>query len=130
MGSRELNLVTLQHFHQRNGESLSIFQEIGVKNQEFGTLLLQDKTGQTISAIAKEHRGNATDINREILQRWLQGQGKQPISWNTLVLTLRDVQLSVLADKIQREVGEMGLQVGSIFIICMISLMLTCDSCE
>ena len=38
-------------------------------------------------------------IIRKILQEWLKGKGL-PVTWETLVQTLRDIDLSVLADHI------------------------------
>ena len=40
-------------------------------------------------------------INREILQEWTKGRGKQPVSWETLIEVLNDVELSILASEIE-----------------------------
>ena len=66
----------------------------------FGTLLLQDATGAEVDAIIKKHRENSDDINMEIFQLWLGGAGLQPVSWQTLVDVLNDIELRVLAGKI------------------------------
>ena len=44
-----------------------------------------------------KHRGDVEQINMEILREWVNGRGKQPVSWATLTEVLRDVELSVLA---------------------------------
>ena len=44
---------------------------------------------------------DADKTNTEILQAWLTGRGKQPLSWATLVEVLRDIELSSLADDIE-----------------------------
>ena len=37
----------------------------------------------------------------EILEEWVSGRGKQPVSWGTLTEVLRDVELGVLAREIE-----------------------------
>ena len=43
--------------------------EVGRHYYAFGTHLLQDTTGATISSLEHQHRINCEDINREILRR-------------------------------------------------------------
>ena len=38
--------------------------------------------------------------NREVLLQWLKGKGKNPVTWNTLIVVLREVKLHYLADYI------------------------------
>ena len=66
----------------------------------FGVLLLNDKTAAEVTAIVKEQRENAADINLEILRLWIEGKGK-PLSWNTLINVLKDIGLGTLASDIQ-----------------------------
>ena len=47
--------------------------------------------------MARKHHYNAEQINIAILQEWLTGRGKQPVTWATLVEVLRDIGLSTLA---------------------------------
>ena len=67
----------------------------------FGVLLLNDKSGAIISALERQHRSRATSINFDILRQWIQGSGKQPVTWETLVKVLRRIELNILADKIE-----------------------------
>ena len=76
-----------------SGSTLNIIQQIGSHYSTLGPLLLNDDVGAVTSAIASEHQQNAEAINQEILTRWLQGQGKQPVTWSTLIDVLKDVQL-------------------------------------
>ena len=68
-------------------------------------MLLQDDDGDTVATIVKEKREVAKDINREIIQRWLQKKGKKPITWGTLVEVLEAVELNVLAEDIREALG-------------------------
>ena len=37
----------------------------------------------------------------EILEEWIAGRGKQPVTWNTLTEVLHDIELSTLAKEIE-----------------------------
>ena len=63
-------------------------------------MLLNDETGARISAIETQHLKNAQEINLEVFKSWIKGEGRKPISWNTLVTVLREIKLNALADKI------------------------------
>ena len=66
-----------------------------------GTMLLKDDTGAATEAIEQEFSKKAFDINFQILKRWLQGGGKSPVTWMTLVRVLKQAQLKELARKIE-----------------------------
>ena len=44
---------------------------------------------------------DAEQINMEIFRQWINGRGKHPITWKTLVEVLRDIELNVLAGEIE-----------------------------
>ena len=76
--------------------------QIGVHYWGLGVLLLNDDTGAVTQAIIDQYREDATKINREILQRWIQGRGKLPVEWATLIKVLKDIGLTELAGEIER----------------------------
>ena len=80
---------------------LNIPVEIATKYSQFGTFLLDDKTGSRVRIIAHKHHYDAEQINIEILQEWLTEKGKQPVNWRTLAEVLRDIELSAIADEIE-----------------------------
>ena len=51
--------------------------------------------------MAHKHLNDAEEINTEILQEWLTGRGKQPVTWATLVEVLREIELTTLASDIE-----------------------------
>ena len=67
---------------------------------QFGALLLDDSTGAKVKNLEHQQQRNAEQINQEILQKWLTGSGKNPVTWETLVEVIRDIELSTLADDI------------------------------
>ena len=80
---------------------MNIPVEIATKYVEFGTFLLDDRTGSRVKIMAHKHLNDAKRINTEILQEWLTERGKQPVTWATLLEVLRDIELSALATEIE-----------------------------
>ena len=79
---------------------INIPQQIGTNFMKFGILLLEDETGSRIQSIIHECRDNAEQVNMKVLQEWIAGRGKLPVSWDTLIEVLQDIDLSTLADNI------------------------------
>ena len=80
---------------------INIPQEISTKYTWFGFLLLESSTGARVHNIEHKHGKDAEQINTEILQEWIKGRGKQPVSWSTLIEVLRDIELPSLASEIE-----------------------------
>ena len=76
-------------------------RRIGTKYHEFGILLLDDTTGDKVHNLEHKYREDAERINTEILQEWVAGRGKQPVTWETLTEVLCDVELCTLASDIE-----------------------------
>ena len=80
---------------------INIPQEIGVQYRDFGLFLLEDHNGARIRALAHKHRDDANEINIEIIEGWVTGKGKHPITWKTLTQVLHDIDLRTLAQEIE-----------------------------
>ena len=94
-------LPELLKFTCTDGRVLNIPVEIATKYVQFGIFLLDDRNGSKVKIMARKHLNDAEEINTEILQEWLSGRGKQPVTWPTLVKVLHDIELSSLADEIE-----------------------------
>ena len=96
------NPPTLHELLNFSGQEkrINIPQAIGTQYTKFGIILLEDDSGARVDSIVREHRERAEDINTKILQEWLTGRGKQPVTWETLVEVLQDIELSTLAGDI------------------------------
>lgn len=99
------SLDVLRHFRVKNGH-IDIPEEIGTDYQKFGTLLLEEKSGNKVKNIKVSEREDPLLITVEILRQWLQGNGKKPVTWQTLVTCLQDTGLRVLAEKIDDLLSE------------------------
>ena len=91
----------LLKFTCTDGRVINIPVEIDGKYVQFGTFLLDDRTGSRIKIMARKHHYDTERINTEILQEWLSERGKQPVTWATLVEVLHDIKLSTLAAEIE-----------------------------
>ena len=89
------------HFKTGSG-NINILKQIGAHYWELGILLLDDDTGADTQAIIEHHHEDATKINIQIFQKWIQGRGKLPVEWSTLVEVLKDIGLSELAIKMEQ----------------------------
>ena len=80
---------------------MDLAEEIGADYEKFGTLLLEDKNGNKVKNI-EVSKHDPVEITVEILKKWLQGKGRKPATWQTLVKCLRDTDLNTVADKVGR----------------------------
>ena len=80
--------------------SIKITERIGTSYGKLGPLLLSDDDGAVTQAIRDQYHHDAAKINYEILQRWIQGAGMQPVQWSTLIDVLKKIELSPLAEEV------------------------------
>ena len=85
---------------------LKIPQMIGQDYETFGTVLLNDERGKMIDAIVEANSARAKEINMAILKKWLRGEGKQPVTWGTLVQVLKDSDLKSVAKEIEAAISS------------------------
>ena len=93
---------------------INIPQKIGVKYHEFGLFLLDDETGARIHSLANKHMNDAEQINMEVIQQWITGRGKHPVTWKTLIQVIRNIELTVLAGEIEAVKCCEGIEENSI----------------
>ena len=81
-------------------EWINIAEQIGSKWKLVRITLLQDRTGNIVSAIGKQYQGDAMEINIEILSRWVQGQGIADRTWRGLLGVLK-LHCKALAESVR-----------------------------
>ena len=94
-------LQELLHFPTVSGDTINITEKVGKKYADLGIFLLEDNDETIVDQIVSNCRGQASDIIREILKRWVRGQGRQPVTWKTLIEVLNIIKLTELASSIQ-----------------------------
>ena len=87
---------------QTRCSSINVLEKIGTHYWKLGVLLLEDAAGEVTQAIIEQHHGDATKINYQIFQKWIQGKGKLPVEWSTLIQALKDIGLAQLANEIEQ----------------------------
>ena len=90
-------LRELLKFERTDGRVINIPVEIGTKFVQFGIILLDDENGSKIKVMQHKLGNDAEQINIEILQEWLTGSSKQPVTWETLVKVFQEIELITLA---------------------------------
>lgn len=86
------------------GRNVNLVEIIGDKYMMFGVLLLEDDTGNRITAFDDEFKCNAEKINFRVLKLWVEGKGRLPVTWATLVTVLKDIGLVRLAKDIEARI--------------------------
>ena len=84
-------------------QPINLLAEISARKDDlikFGTRILDDLSGNKVSAIEEDHK-SMYSMAREICRQWLAGKGKYPVSWNTLIHVLEQIQLKTLAARIK-----------------------------
>ena len=94
-------LRELLHFSTVTGVTINITEKVGADYADLGIFLLEDDDETIVDQIVSNCRGQSSDIIREILKRWVRGQGRQPVTWKTLIEVLKIIKLTELASSIQ-----------------------------
>lgn len=72
----------------------------------FGTFLLQDNLGDKMAVIKKRVQEDPEEMAMEVLREWLAGKGVE-VSWDSLISTLRNSKLPLMAQQIQMALDEL-----------------------
>ena len=88
--------------------------EIQNEYETLGMQLLNDSDGLKIRSIETAQRGDPHRITVVILQEWLQGKGRLPVTWQTLVECLRDANLHVVAGYIEDAFSQESPSMGQL----------------
>ena len=83
-----------------SGKSLKLIQRIAAKWEQIARRLYFDH--HVISIITKDCPLQAELACQSVLTRWLNGEGRQPISWTTLLTVLDEADLSSVAEDLKK----------------------------
>ena len=106
-------LQELRKFPAKDGFK-DIVAEIQNDYENLGIQLLNDSDGQTVMGIETAKRGHPLHITVTILRQWLQGKGRLPVTWQTLVECLRDAKLNAVAGYIDDAFSREGPSKGQL----------------
>ena len=94
------SLLDLRKFPGKHG-TFDVMERIGVNYPDFGMFLLQDHDLTKVSALELTWQRASLPICRDIMKDWVQGKGKLPVTYATLLHCLRDADLHSLAKDIE-----------------------------
>ena len=86
--------------------NINIPREIGSNYHNFGAELLQEHTLTHIYDLENQYNKNGERINSHILDEWLNGKGKKPTSWATLISVFNDIGKGELAAKLKKSLSN------------------------
>ena len=87
---------------------LDLPSQVAPNISTFGILLLEDKYGNKMDIIKKKALGDPLEMAIEVLREWLAGRGVE-VTWESLIDTLRDCELTVMAEQIQMSLDQKSL---------------------
>ena len=94
------SLLDLRKFPGKD-HKINVMERIGVNYPDFGMFLLQDSDGSKVSALELTWQRASLPICRDIMTAWLQGKGKTPVTYATLLHCLHEADLHNLAKDIE-----------------------------
>ena len=62
--------------------------------------LLDDDNCDIVEDLEEKYHHDPVKIITNIYKKWISGTGRKPVTWQTLVGVLRDIELNSLADEI------------------------------
>ena len=68
--------------------------------KNFGIYFDFDETGRTLNCIAKDYHYHSIDCCTQMMTEWLEGSGRQPATWATLIDLLKDAEMNDLAQQL------------------------------
>ena len=85
------------------GKIIEIIKYIAADwHDRVGIHLNFDSTGRTLALIRARNRSDPEACCIDMMMEWLEGRGRQPANWATLVNVLKDAEFSVLAEDVEQ----------------------------
>ena len=92
-----------------SGKTVEIIKYIAADwHDRVGIHLNFDPTGRTLALIRARHPSDPEACCTDMMKEWLEGRGRQPVNWATLVRVLKDGEFSVLAEDVEQLVVTGG----------------------
>ena len=93
----------LDLFEQR-GKKLKLIKRVAANWEDVATRL--HFPGYTIKAISRDCQHQSDQACRSMFTRWLDGEGRKPITWGTLIDALNETDLSSVAQELDKMINS------------------------
>ena len=97
-----VTLDKLLNFKIAGGRVMNLAREIAPNHHKFCQSLLSESTHKKLVENSLNNGKDASGLIQEVLKQWLEGAGRQPVQWGTLVETLRAAELTSLATRVEQ----------------------------
>jgi len=87
-----------------SGKAVEIFQSITPHWKNLGVYFDLDEMGCILDCIARDHQYSLTRCFLQMMNKWLQGCGRQPVTWATLIEVLKEANYIRLAIDVKEAV--------------------------
>ena len=82
-------------------KNLNIIQRTSTHYENLAMHLLDDDNCEIVDCLKEQCRGNPVEIVTAVYKKWIQGTGRKPVTWQTLVDVLKEIELNSLAEEIE-----------------------------
>ena len=93
-----------------DGSKINILKKIDARYNVFGIFLLNDDDGSVTDALKELRMRDSHELNLEISKKWLQGEGKWPVTWATFLRVLKKIDMKHLAFDIEASLRGQSLR--------------------
>ena len=97
-----MTVENLLSFKIGSGRAINIAKEIGAHHQSVGQCLLGEAVYRKLVANLANNGREVSGGAHEVLRVWVQGMGRQPVQWATLIEALRTTELTALANAVEQ----------------------------
>ena len=85
---------------------LKIIQSTSKYYEKLAMFLLDDDNCDIVDCLKEEYHNNPEKIVTAVYKKWLVGTGRKPVTWQTLVGVLREIELNILAKDIETALNQ------------------------
>eukprot|EP00731_Ephydatia_muelleri_P005503 Em0002g1679a len=85
-------------------KTINIIQRTGTSYEKLGMFLLEDDNGDIVDSLKEACHQDPIQITTAVYKKWISGTGRKPVTWQTLVDVLREIDLNRVADDIDSTV--------------------------
>ena len=82
-------------------KNLSIIQRTGTRYTKLAMFLLDDDNCEIVDSLMEKYRDDPEKIVTAVYKKWISGTGRKPVTWQTLLDVLREIELNSLAEEIE-----------------------------
>ena len=87
-----------------NGKTVKVIRRVAAKWEEVATSLHFD--GHDIERIKRDHNNSCLEACRTVFMEWLEGEGLEPITWETLIKVLNEAGFSEPASDLEHVINN------------------------